>query len=383
MATRPIRIIMDGVTGRLGQNQHLIRSILAIARDGGLLLANGDRLMPQPILLGRNAEKLAALAAAHGGLPWSIDTSAVLADPENTIYFDVAATGGRVARAKRAIAAGKHVYLEKPVADSVETAMDLARTAQAAGVKSGTVQDKLFLPGFHKLRTVRDSGFFGEILSMRLDFGWWVFDGTDHASQRSSWNYKKSEGGGLVLDMFPHWRYIIDTLVAPIRAVTCRTRTTVPSRIDEAGRRYDVDVEDEVFATFELEGGVLAQVSSSWSNRVRRDDMLTLQIDGTKGSALTTLHQCFIQPSAATPKPIWNVDVRQDNRHHERWQEVPDVDAYTNSYRSGWELFLRHVVDGGAFPSPLVAGARGVQLAEACYRSNRERRWVDLDPLVL
>jgi predicted dehydrogenase len=381
MATKSIRILMDGVTGRLGQNQHLIRSLLAIRNEGGLVLSNGDRLVPDPVLLGRNSDKLKVLAAAHGGLDWSTDADASLSDPAVEIYFDVAVTAGRVARAKRAIAAGKHIYLEKPVADSIEDALDLSRAAKAAGLKNGVVQDKVFLPGFHKLRKVRDAGFFGRILSVRLEFGWWVFDGDLYPSQRSSWNYKKREGGGLILDMFPHWRYILESLVGNINAVSCRKVTQVPTRRDERGESYDVDVEDEVFATFEIEGGILAQVNSSWASRVKRDDMLTVQIDGTQGSSVTTLHRCFIQPLAGTPKPVWSVDVPQTANFDAQWQEVPDVDAYKNSYRCGWELFLKHVAEGAPFPSPLIEGAKGVQLADACYRSDAERRWIDLPAL--
>jgi len=383
MAERQIRIAMNGVTGRLGQNQHLVNSILAIRKDGGVLLSNGDRLMPEPILLGRNAEKLARLAASSGLTAWSTDTAQVLADPGVEIYFDVAATAGRRARALEAIAAGKHIYLEKPIADTLEDALAIARAADAAGVKNGVVQDKVFLPGFSKLRKLKQAGFFGRVLSARLDFGWWIFDGTQHPAQRSSWNYKKAEGGGLILDMFPHWRYMIDGLVEPITAVSCRHSTVTPERRDEAGRPYAVDVEDEVAATFELQGGALVQVTSSWSTRVRKDDMLTLQVDGTKGSAVATLHRCFIQPDVATPKPVWNVQTRIDQDLFADWQEVPDVDPFKNSYRCGWELFLKHVAEGTPFPTPLIEGAKGLQLVDACYRSNSERRWVDLPQLTL
>ena len=378
---RVLRIAMDGVTGHLGQKQHLINSILAIRAEGGLRLTNGELLMPEPVLLGRNPEKLAALAAAHGGLAWSTDTAVLLADPTIEIYFDVALTAGRVERAKRAIAAGKHIYLEKPVADRLEDALALAQLADAAGVKHGVVQDKLFLPGLLKLRRLRDSGFFGEILSAKLEFGWWVFDGFFSAAQRSGWNYRKSGGGGLVLDMFPHWRYILDNLVGEIRAVSCRVKTATPRRKDEYGEAFHVDVEDEVFATFELQSGALVQVSSSWATRVRRDDLLTIQVDGTQGSAVTGLHNCYAQAMAVTPKPLWNVETPQPSPANAGWQEVPVLDVFKNSYRCGWELFLKHVAEDGPFPSPLLAGARGVQLVEACYESASTRRWVDLPPL--
>lgn len=383
MASRQIRIAMNGVTGRLGQNQHLVNSLLAIRKEGGIALSNGDRLVPEPILVGRNAEKLEKLAAAHNVAEWSADMAAVLADPSVEVYFDVAATAGRLPRALQAIEAGKHIYLEKPIADTLEDALAIARAADEAGVKNGVVQDKVFLPGFRKLRKLKDSGFFGRVLSVKLDFGWWVFDGEMHPAQRSSWNYKKAEGGGLILDMFPHWRYMVDGLVAPMTAVTCRHSTVTPKRRDEAGRLYDVDVEDEVAATFELEGGAFVQVSSSWATRVRKDDMLTLQVDGSKGSAVATLHRCFIQPDVATPKPAWDVQTKLDQDFFAHWQEMPDVDPFKNSYRCGWELFLKHVAEGTPFPSPLLAGAKGLQLVDACYRSNRERRWIDLPELML
>lgn len=383
MAVRNVRIAMNGVTGRLGQNQHLANSIMAIRNEGGLLLSNGERVMPEPVLLGRNAEKLEKLSQRHGGLEWSTDTEAVLSDPSVEIYFDVAATAGRVPRAQEAIVAGKHIYLEKPVAGTLEEAVQLARLAEAAGVKNGVVQDKVFLPGFHKLRKLTQTGFFGRLLSVKLVFGWWVFDGELYPSQRSSWNYKRAEGGGLILDMFPHWRYIIDDLIAPMQAVSCRATTQIPQRRDEQGKLYDVDVEDEVYATIELEGGALAQITSSWATRVRQDDMLTLHVEGTGGSALVTLHSCFIQSMAATPRPVWHVDVKQDNDFLSHWQEMPDVDVYKNSYRCGWELFLKHVAEDAAFASPLIAGARGLQLVDACHRSNDERRWVDMPQLTL
>jgi predicted dehydrogenase len=381
MATRTLRIAMDGVTGRLGTNQHLIRSVLAIRNEGGLPLSNGDRLIPEPVLLGRNPEKLSALAAAQGGLKWSADTAATLADKTIDIYFDAVATAGRMDRALRAIAAGKHVYLEKPIANSSAEAMKIVRAAQDAGVKAAAVQDKVYLPGFHKLRKVRESGFFGRILSARLEAGWWVFDGELSPSQRSSWNYRKKDGGGLVLDMYPHWRYLLTSLIGPIKAVSCRKVTQIPRRIDEAGKPYDVDVEDEVFATFEFEGGALAQVTSSWATRVKRDDMIQIQIDGTLGSAVAGGHRCFVQSLAATPKPVWNAEAPQAMNFDEQWQEIPDTEPFKNSYRSGWEQFLRHVAQGELLRSSMLEGARDVQLTELCYQSDRERRWIDVPSL--
>jgi predicted dehydrogenase len=379
MASTTMRIIFEGATGRLGNTQHL-RALLALRDQGGLALGGGGRLIPEPVLLGRNPDKLKALAAAHG-LPWSTDRDACLADKSNEIYFDASVTAGRFDRAQAAIAAGKHVYLEKPTAESLAQALALAASAQRAGIKHGVVQDKLFLPGLHKLRKVIASGFLGKVLAAKLDFGWWVFDGGLFPAQRASWNYRKRDGGGLVLDMFPHWRYIIDGLLGDIRAVSCRVSTLVAQRRDEAGRPYDVDVEDSALATFELAGGALVDVASSWATRVKRDDMFTLQIDGTLGSAACGLHRCYAQPLAATPKPVWNIEAERRENFDDQWQEVPDVDLYPNPYRAGWELFLRHAAGDAPFPSPLLEGAKGLQLVDACYRSHAEKRWVDLPPL--
>ena len=382
MVTRPIGVVIDGATGRLGTTQHL-KALLAIRGEGGLLLGNGDRLIPEPVLLGRSPEKLAALAAASGGLRWSADRDACLADKAIDIYFDATATGGRPERLAAAIAAGKHVYTEKPVAETLEQALSLARQAQRAGVKNGVVQDKLFLPGFKKLRKLYDADYFGRVLSIRLDFGWWVFNGELYPSQRPSWNYQRAAGGGLILDMFAHWRYIFDRLLGPIKAVSCRAITGQPHRIDEAGKAYDVDVEDHAFAIFELAGGAIAQISSSWASRVKRDDLLQIQVDGAKGSAVCGLHRCFVQPLVATPRPFFDPERPQSAVFGDGWQEMPSLDPFKNSYREGWELFLRHVVEDRPFPSPLIEGAKGVQLAEACRQSDRERRWIDLPPLTL
>ena len=382
MATRKIGVVVEGATGRLGSTQHL-RSLMAMRSEGGLPLANGDRLVPEPVLLGRNREKLAALAAANGGLKWSTDRDACLADPDIAVYFDASATGGRPARVSAALDAGKHVYVEKPLAETLEEALDLARRAERAGLKNGVVQDKLFLPGLSKLRKLYETDFFGRVLSIRLDFGWWVFDGTPYPAQRPSWNYRKATGGGLILDMFAHWRYIFDRLLGEIKAVSCRHMTGLPKRCDETGNTYPVDVEDTAFAIFELADGVLAQVGSSWASRVKRDDLLQIQVDGTSGSAVCGLHRCFLQPLVSTPKPFFDPERPQPMVFDEQWQEMPDVEPVWNGYRAGWELFLRHVAEDAPFPSPFLESAKSVQLAEACYRSHSERRWIELSALTL
>jgi predicted dehydrogenase len=358
-----------------------LRALMALRAEGGLALKDGSRIVPEPILLGRNAAKLRAVAEANGGLAWSTDLDAALGDKANAIFFDAAATGGRHAVARRAIAAGKHVYLEKPVATSLADALDLVRAAKAAGVGNGVVQDKLFLPGLKKLRRVRDAGFFGDILSARLEFGWWVFDGERQPAQRSSWNYKKGEGGGLVLDMYAHWRYILDRLVGEVRGVSCTLRTHQKRRRDEQGRPFDVDVEDAVYTHVELAGGIIAVVTSSWATRVKRDDLLVIQVDGTGGSAVATLHDCWTQAAAETPKPVFSPDVHLRADHDKEWAAVPETEPFANSFRSGWELYLRHVLEEGPFPSPLIEGAKAVQLADACHRSHAERRWIEIPPL--
>ncbi len=383
MGERRIGIIVHGATGRMGTTQHLARALVAIRDEGGLALRKGDRLMPDPLLVGRSADKLAALAARFAIARWTTDLDAALAGSEDEVFFDCAPTGTRPALVRRALAAGKHVYVEKPTAPSLEEALDLARLAVRAGAKNGVIQDKVFLPGLQKLKYLRDSGFFGRILAVRIDFGWWVFDGDDQPSQRMSWNYRKRDGGGIVLDMYSHWRYIIDRVIAPVTRVSCIVKTHTQRRRDERGEMFDVDVDDAAYAVLELEGGIVATVTSSWATRVRRDDLLTIQIDGTHGSAVAGLHRCRIQPYAATPKPPWNADVPQPMDFYTQWQEMPDNTIYASSFRSCWEGFLRHLAEDAPFAPTLLEGAKGVQLAELAYRSSREGRWLDVPALTL
>jgi predicted dehydrogenase len=383
MAQRRIGIILHGATGRMGTTQHLDRALVAIRAEGGLALRNGDLLVPDPLLVGRSADKLAALAERYGIARWTTDIDAALSGSEDEIFFDCAPTGARPALVRSALAAGKHVYVEKPTAPSLDEAVDLARLATRAGRKNGVVQDKLFLPGLQKLKYLKDRGFFGRILAVRIDFGWWVFDGEEQPSQRMSWNYRKRDGGGIVLDMYSHWRYVIDRLVAPVTRISCIVKTHTPRRRDERGEPFDVDVDDAAYAMLELEGGIVATVASSWATRVRRDDLLSVQIDGTQGSAVAGLHRCRIQPHEATPKPPWNADVPQPMDFYAQWQEMPDNTAYPSSFRSCWEGFLRHVAEDAPFAPTLLEGAKGMQLAELAYRSSREGRWLDVPTLTL
>jgi predicted dehydrogenase len=384
VAEHRLGIIMHGITGRMGYNQHLVRSILAIREQGALALNNGDRLMPDPILVGRDGDKLERIARQHGLARWTTDLRAALADKKDAVFFDAGTTQRRAAILGQAIDAGKHVYCEKPVSDDLPSALALAKKARASGLKHGVVQDKLFLPGLLKLALLRDSGFFGKILSVRGEFGYWVFEGDwGVAAQRPSWNYRTADGGGIILDMLCHWRYVLDTLFGEVQAVSCLGATHIPSRVDEKGQSYAADADDAAYATFQLAGGVTAQINSSWVTRVRRDDLVTFHVDGTLGSAVAGLHRCFIQPRSTTPKPVWNPDIPQSIDFFQSWQEMPETRTFDNGFKAQWELFLRHVVEDGPWPYGLEAGAKGVQLAMAGLQSWKERRWIDIPALAI
>ena len=374
---------MNGVTGRMGTNQHLIRSIGAIRAQGGVAVDGDTRIMPDPILVGRNSSKTEALAKTHGVERWTTDLDAALASKEDAIYFDSASTGLRPELIRKAIAAGKHIYTEKPTATTLEEALELYRLAEAAGVKHGVVQDKLWLPGLLKLKTLIDSGFFGRILAVRGEFGYWVFEGDWEPAQRPSWNYRKEDDGGIIVDMLCHWRYVLDNLFGKVKALSCLGATHIPKRWDENGKPYAATADDAAYATFELEGGAIAQINSSWCTRVRRDDLTTFHVDGTLGSAVAGLTDCVIQPRAGTPKPVWNPDVPQTIDFLSTWLPVPNNRIYDNAFKVEWELFLKHVVVGGPFPWNLMEGAKGVQLGELGLKSWRERRWLDVPPLEL
>ena len=377
MSRSTLGIVMNGVTGRMGYRQHLVRSILALREEGGLPLADGTVLWPEPVLVGRNAAKLEALAARHGLEHWTTDLDAALADPANRIYFDAQLTPLREAAVRKAIAAGKDLYVEKPTASSLAAATGLARLADAAGVRHGVVQDKLFLPGLLKLKRLVDGGFFGRILSVRGEFGYWVFEGDWQSAQRPSWNYRAEDGGGIVLDMFPHWQYVLEHTVAPVRSVYAHAVTHIPERVDESGKPYQATADDAAYAVFELEGGIVAQINSSWAVRVNREELVEFQIDGTHGSAVAGLRECRFQSRAGTPKPVWNPDIANTVPFREQWQTVPDNGEFDNGFKTQWELFLRHVAEdapGTRFPHDLWAGAKGVQLAELGLASAAEGR---------
>src|SRR3954465_7362196 len=385
MATQRLGIIMHGVTGRMGMNQHLIRSIVAIRNQGGVTLSNGDKVMPDPILIGRNADKIEALARAHKVERWTADLDKALANPQDTVFFDAGTTQMRPTLLAKALQAGKHVYCEKPIATTLNEAVEIARLAEKSGLKHGAVQDKLFLPGLRKLDMLRRAGFFGKMLSVRLEFGYWVFEGDLQPIQRPSWNYREEDGGGMILDMMCHWRYVLDNLLGEVKSISCIGATHIPQRGDEAGKPYVATADDAAYATAELVGHngepVVAQMNMSWAARVRRDDLVTFHVDGTHGSAVAGLSDCRAQSRVTTPRPGGNPDVKQTMNFFDQWQEVPDAQVYDNGFKIQWEHFIRHVVEDAPYRWTLPEGAKGVQLVEAALESWRDRRWVDVEPL--
>jgi predicted dehydrogenase len=382
MAVRRLGLIMHGITGRMGLNQHLVRSILAIREQGGVVLPDGDRVMPDPILVGRNAEKVEAIARRHGITRTGTDLGAALANPDDTLFFDAGSTQMRTDLLQRAMAAGKAIYCEKPIAETLADAVSLADMAEKLKLKNGVVQDKLFLPGLRKIKLLKDSGFFGRIFAVRGEFGYWVFEGDwGVQAQRPSWNYRKADGGGIILDMLPHWRYVLDNLFGQVKSVSCRGATHIPQRVDEQGDTYTADADDAAYATFELEGGIIAHINSSWAVRVKRDDLVTFQVDGTHGSAVAGLQRCWTQHRVSTPRAVWNPDVPQTIKFNDTWDEVPDTQIYDNGFKLQWEDFIRHVAADTPWTFTLREGAKGVQLAELAMQSWQERRWVDVPSL--
>jgi predicted dehydrogenase len=381
MARRTIGIALNGVTGRMGYRQHLVRSLLAIREQGGLPLRDGTRLWPEPVLVGRSETKLREIADRHGLTEWTTDLTAALARPDVQVYFDSQVTAQREKALRAAIEAGKHIYTEKPTAEDLATAVDLARLADSARIKHGVVQDKLFLPGLRKLARLVEGGFFGRILSVRGEFGYWVFEGDWQAAQRPSWNYRAADGGGITVDMFPHWHYVLEQIFGRVTAVTAHVTTHIDRRWDETGEAYEATADDAAYGIFEIEGGIVAQINSSWAVRVYRDELVEFQVDGTEGSAVAGLRNCRIQHRATTPKPVWNPDLPATEDFRAQWQIVPDNEEFDNGFKAQWELFLRHVVEDAPYTWDLWAGARGVQLAELGLQSARDGRRIEIPEL--
>lgn len=381
MIEHRIGIIMNGVTGRMGTNQHLLRSIAEIIKQGGVKIGTSETIIPDPVLVGRDENKLKKLCEITGIKKMSTSLDDVLKDPFNIIYFDAQTTGLRAEAVRKAVRAGKHIYCEKPVGASTEVALELFHLCTRAGLKNGVVQDKLWLPGIVKIKRLIDQGFFGRILSVRGEFGYWVFEGDTIPAQRPSWNYRSEDDGGIIIDMLCHWRYVLDNVFGKVKSVSCTGATHIPERVDESGKRYKCTAEDASYATFELENGVIAQFNSSWTVRVRRDDLLTIQVDGTKGSAVAGLRECYTQAYGNTPKPVWNPDIPQTIDFYGGWSRVPDNEYYDNAFKAQWELFLKHIVKDEPFPWTLFEGAKGVQLAEKGLESWKKRCWIDIPDL--
>ncbi len=378
MKIHKVGIIMNGVTGRMGTNQHLMRSIVEIIKQGGVKVSDSEYILPDPILVGRNESKLKAIAELSGVEKYTTDLESVIKDPAYQIYFDAQVTGRRADAVKLAASNGKHVYCEKPVASDFETAMELYEACEKAGIRHGVVQDKLWLPGLLKLKRLIQNDFFGEIFAVRGEFGYWVFEGHTVPAQRPSWNYRKEDGGGIIIDMLCHWRYVLDNIFGKVKAVSCLGATHIKERVDEQGNRYKSTADDAAYATFQLEGGIIAQFNSSWCTRVRRDDLLTIHVDGTKGSAVAGLRDCRTQHYGNTPKPVWNPDIPSSIDFYEGWSPVPEQEPFENAFKVQWELFLKHVVKNDPFPWNLKEGAKGVQLAEKGLESWAGRKWVDI-----
>jgi predicted dehydrogenase len=378
---------MNGVTGRMGYRQHLLRSIIPIRDAGGIQLSDGTRVAIEPILVGRNQAKITELAERHKIEHWSTDLDAVIADPTVDVIFDASMTSLRAATLRQAMAAGKHIFTEKPTAETLEEAVELARIARDAGVTAGVVHDKLYLPGLVKLRRLVDEGFFGRILSLRGEFGYWVFEGEFQEAQRPSWNYRKEDGGGMTVDMFCHWNYVLEGIIGPVKSVTAKAATHIPTRWDEQGQEYRATADDSAYGLFELEtpagDPVVAQINSSWAVRVYRDELVEFQVDGTHGSAVAGLTKCVAQQRAHTPKPVWNPDLPVTESFRSQWLEVPANADLDNGFKAQWEEFLRDVLAGREHRYGLLSAARGVQLAELGLQSSAERRTLDIPEITL
>ncbi|MBF6673036.1 MULTISPECIES: Gfo/Idh/MocA family protein [Glutamicibacter] len=378
---------MNGITGRMGYRQHLLRSILPIRDQGGITLADGTKLTVEPILVGRNEDKLRELAQEHQVEHYSTDLDSLIEDPSIDIIFDASMTSLRYNTLSKAIAAGKHIFTEKPTAETLSDAIDLARQAKAKGITAGVVHDKLYLPGLVKLRRLVDEGFFGRILSLRGEFGYWVFEGDIQEAQRPSWNYRLADGGSMTTDMYCHWNYVLEGIIGQVKTVTSTTATHIPTRWDEQGEPYPATADDAAYGIFELEtpGGdpVIAQINSSWAVRVYRDELVEFQIDGTHGSAVAGLNKCVAQQRAHTPKPVWNPDLPVTESFRDQWLEVPANADLDNGFKLQWEDFLADVAAGREHKFGLLSAARGVQLATLGLQSAAERRTLDIPEITL
>lgn len=384
---RVLRIAMNGITGRMGYRQHLLRSILPIRDQGGITLADGSKVTVEPILVGRNADKVRELANKHNVEQWTTDLDSVINDPTVDIIFDASMTSLRAETLEKAMLAGKHIFTEKPTAETLEEAVELAQIAQDRGLTAGVVHDKLYLPGLVKLRRLVEEGFFGRILSLRGEFGYWVFEGDHQQAQRPSWNYRREDGGSMTTDMFCHWNYVLEGIIGSVKSVTSKATTHIPVRWDEQDREYIATADDAAYGVFELEtpdgDPVVAQINSSWAVRVYRDELVEFQLDGTHGSAVAGLNKCVAQQRAHTPMPVWNPDLPVTESYRDQWLEVPSNAELDNGFKLQWEEFLSDVIAGRDHKFGLLSAARGVQLAELGLQSSAERRTIDIPEISL
>lgn len=381
MAAEPLGIIINGATSGIVNRQHLGQALGPIIEEGGLRV--GDRtIMPKPLLVGRNEDRLKQVAERFGLDSWSTDLDEALTRDGYPVFFDAGVTGHRPRVLRAAIEAGKHVYSEKPVAMEIAEGKEVASLAAERGVKLGVVEDKLFMPGLTRLRLVRESGFLGRIVNFRLNFGYWIFSHPDGPLQRPSWNYKKSEGGGLLLDMYPHWRYVVEGIVGPIKRVVSAAWTAIPERLGEDGKPYSVDTDDSNATLIELESGAFGTITSTWATRAKGDDLVTFHVDGTEGSAVAGIHRCNVQALSQTPTVRFDPNTDHNRDYHADWSPAPHDPPFTNGYRMGWEAFIRHVVNDEPIAADINAGLRDVALAKACQASLKEERWVPMSRFV-
>ena len=374
---------MNGVTGRMGYRQHLVRSVLAIRDEGGIELPDGSRLQVEPVLIGRRMDKLARAGRAPRGRRLHHRPRRRAGRRHGHVYFDSQITGERKKAILKAVAAGKHVFTEKPIAESVEEGQELVDAAREAGIIDGVVHDKLYLPGLLKLKRLVDAGFFGEILSVRGEFGYWVFEGDIVPAQRPSWNYRAEDGGGMVLDMFCHWNYVLENLFGRVRSVTAKAVTHIPQRWDEQGRPYQATADDAAYGIFELEGGIIAQINSSWAVRVDRASWWSSRSTAPTGrpwrgcSAAACSTGCRRRSRSGTPTCPTDQDFRS------QWDDVPDNEVFRNGFRAQWERYLLDVHAGRPHLYDFAAGVRGLQLVEAGLRSSAEGRTIQLQELAV
>ena len=383
MATKRLGIIMHGVTGRMGYNQHLVRSICAI-RDAGRRRACERRPRDARSDPGRpqRGEARRDRRSGTASRATTTDLDAALANTDDTVFFDAGSTQMRADLLSKAIDAGKDVYCEKPIADTLADAIKVAKLARSRGIKNGVVQDKLFLPGLRKMKLLKDAGFFGRMLSVRGEFGYWVFEGDLQPIQRPSWNYRKADGGGIILDMLCHWRYVLDNLFGEVKAVSCLGVTHIPRAHRRSGqalhgrcrrcRLCDVRARGRRDRADQL---VLVRAREARRSR-HLPGRRHARLGGRRPHAL--LHPASREHAASGLES----GRAADDELQRAVGGSAGHQAYDNGFKLQWEDFIRHVVRGSALD---VRSAR--KASRACSspssgcKSWAERRWLDVPDL--